>query len=108
MTLIATTIVVLVIAGAIFVKRTWVRASLVLFLYGCVLFSTTFGMEGVRASIEKARQKGKSSQYVEGIMARNSELLEARLAIILFSTGLTVLALGGWWAPLRGKRNKAP
>lgn len=91
----ALAIVLLVLLGAL-IKKTWCRVLLTLALYLCIVFVTTFGMGGLRVSIEQARAQGKSEEYVQGMAARNKHLASARLEILIFGSGLMVLSLLGW------------
>lgn len=95
-------IVTIALAIALFVKRTWLKAAIVVLMYGGVFLTVTAGMSEIRPRIEQARAQGKSEDFIEGLAVRDEQLLQARVEIFIFSTGLVVLALAGWWGPLRG------
>ncbi len=97
------TIVTVALIGSLLIKKTWIRVVFVSVLYGCIVLTATVGMSEFRARIEQARAQGKSEDFIDGLAARDEQIQQARIEILVFSTGLVLLALGGWWAPLRGR-----
>lgn len=85
-------IVLAALVLAVFKKR-WLRASLIVVIYGCLILSATFGMGGLRTQIEEARLQGKSEEFVSGMAARNKQVLSARIEVLIYASGLFVLAL---------------
>jgi hypothetical protein len=101
-------IVVVALTVAIFIKRTWLRATFVVLMYAGIFLTVTAGMSELRPRIEQARAQGKSEDFVNGLAARDEQLLQARIEIFIFSTGLVVLALAGLWGPSRGGVRRKP
>lgn len=101
-------VVVIALTTALSIKKTWLRAALVVLMYAGTFLTVTAGMSELRPRIEQARAQGKSEDFVNGLAARDEQLLQARVEIFIFSTGLVILALAGWWGPLRGGMNRKP
>lgn len=96
------------LAVALFIRKTWLRAALVALMYSGIFLAVTAGMSELRPRIEQARAQGKSKDFIDGLAARDEKLLQARIDILVFSAGLVVLALAGWWGPLRGSMYRKP
>lgn len=97
--LVAIAVVVLSLLLATLVKRTWFRVALAVGLYLCVAFSASFGMGGLRTSIEQARDQGKSEDFVMGLATRSHQLLTQRFLVLIFGSGLVAIGVSGWLRP---------
>lgn len=92
----AVLVVSIMVGAAILIHKRWLRLLLATALYVCTLFFASFGMGGLRVSIDQAHREGKSAEFVAGMASRNHELLTPRFLVLIFSTGLGVLAIAGW------------
>lgn len=85
------------VIAACFIRKTWFRAAMVALMYLGSILTVTAGMSELRPRIEEARKRGESEEYISGLAARDDQLLQARVEIFVFSTGLVLLGLAGWW-----------
>lgn len=74
----------------------WLRIFLVVVFFFAVIFTATFGMGGLRSSIEQARAEGKSEEYVTGMAARSWQMRSARIEVVIYAFGLLVVGLAGY------------
>lgn len=89
-------VVALFLLAGFLSRKRWLRATLFVILYFCILFSGIAGMGGLRVHIEQARAQGKSEDYVAGMVERNRQLQSARIEILIYSFGMLVLGFAGW------------
>lgn len=91
--------VVVILLITAFVKKIWMRVTMSVILYLCVVFFTAVEMGGIRVQIEQARSSGKSEDYISGMVERDKKLQSARIEILVYGFGLLMLSVAGWIGP---------
>lgn len=84
------------------VKKTWLRLALIVFIWSCLTFTLTIGMGGLRMEIESARARGKSEEYVSGMIYGHAQMRSARIEALTYALGLFVLGFYGFSERYKG------
>jgi hypothetical protein len=97
-------LVLLSLLLCLFIKKNWVRLTLIVLIWACLTFTLTIGMGGLRVEIESARANGKSKDYIAGMVYGHAQMRSARIEGLIYALGLFALGFYGFSERYRGKR----